>query len=187
MADADFDDFLGTARGSAAGPPLSDEAACIERLKTVGSGARPFSSRARRPAHPPAPQAWINEKAAPQLLAYEEEAIATLLAQIAEQDEASREGATNSVENAFLHVVYSMEISRLRFLVNAYLRTRLWKVPLQRHRASSVPTFTVSFCMRACRLSKTSCTSRGSPPRWRSSPAPRRNTPAGMRRGLLVV
>lgn len=44
------------------------------------------------------------------------------------QEELSREGAQSTVSNAFLYAVYSMEISRLKFLLNAYLRTRLVKI-----------------------------------------------------------
>jgi GINS complex subunit 4 len=73
-------------------------------------------------------EAWINEKAAPEVLPYAEAEVALLLEKMAIQEEASHEGATSSVANAFLHAVYMMEISRLRFLLNAYLRTRLHKI-----------------------------------------------------------
>lgn len=47
------------------------------------------------------------------------------------QEEAAKESAFDNVNNAFIHNIFQMEISRLRFLLAAYLRTRLFKIEHQ--------------------------------------------------------
>lgn len=73
-------------------------------------------------------RSWVSEKSAPELLAYEEEPVEVLLREIQEQEELSRANARDTVNNQFLFNMYQMEIGRLRYALNAYLRTRLWKI-----------------------------------------------------------
>eukprot|EP00053_Salpingoeca_punica_P016159 m.151149 g.151149 ORF g.151149 m.151149 type:complete len:211 (+) comp16895_c0_seq2:57-689(+) len=76
-------------------------------------------------------RAWLNEKNSPELLTYEAAAVESLLEALAEQEKAAREHAHESETNMFLSNVYDMELSRLKYLVSAYIRTRLWK--LEKH------------------------------------------------------
>eukprot|EP00035_Acanthoeca_spectabilis_P006337 m.123304 g.123304 ORF g.123304 m.123304 type:complete len:218 (-) comp13455_c0_seq4:2473-3126(-) len=72
--------------------------------------------------------AWVSEKAAPEILQYETEIVQTLLDMVSDQDEQSREHASDTVAHRFLFNVYQMEIARIRFLIRSYLRTRLKKI-----------------------------------------------------------
>eukprot|EP00040_Diaphanoeca_grandis_P041818 m.263567 g.263567 ORF g.263567 m.263567 type:complete len:214 (-) comp51012_c0_seq1:36-677(-) len=73
-------------------------------------------------------QAWINEKSAPEILKYATEEVDTLLQLVEEQDVLSREKAKENVTTQFLFNVYQMEITRIKYLIRSYLRTRLKKI-----------------------------------------------------------
>eukprot|EP00045_Choanoeca_perplexa_P000518 m.14827 g.14827 ORF g.14827 m.14827 type:complete len:225 (+) comp10354_c0_seq2:119-793(+) len=75
--------------------------------------------------------AWINEKCAPELLRYEEEAVNSLNTLVHQQEADAKEGAHLNVQNKFHFNIYSMEIERIKYLLANYLRTRLWKVEAQ--------------------------------------------------------
>ncbi len=62
------------------------------------------------------------------ILPFETNAVEKLQQAITLQEEDSLAGAHESVAHAFYFAMYSMEISRLKFLLNAYIRTRLSKV-----------------------------------------------------------
>jgi len=73
-------------------------------------------------------QAWVNEKAAPDILDYKEETVQQLLELVNEQEAGAQEHANDTTTHQFLFNVYQMEIGRLKYMLSAYLRTRLWKI-----------------------------------------------------------
>jgi len=73
-------------------------------------------------------KAWVNEKAAPDILDYKEETVQNLLELVKEQETSAQEHANDTTTHQFLFNVYQMEIGRLKYMLSAYLRTRLWKI-----------------------------------------------------------
>ena len=63
-------------------------------------------------------QAWVSEKAAPEILQYETDAVTTLLDLTKEQEELSREHATDTVNHQFLYNVYQVEVRSIHPLQN---------------------------------------------------------------------
>eukprot|EP00041_Stephanoeca_diplocostata_P030029 m.898933 g.898933 ORF g.898933 m.898933 type:complete len:217 (-) comp23676_c0_seq8:3468-4118(-) len=92
----------------------------MDEFDTDADGAAPYIKRLQ--------EAWVSEKAAPEILQYETDAVSTLLDLTKEQEELSREHATDTVNHQFLYNVYQVEISRIKFLLRSYLRTRLRKI-----------------------------------------------------------
>eukprot|EP01137_Pigoraptor_chileana_P035953 Opistho-2@30765 len=72
-------------------------------------------------------EAWRNEKSAPELLQYEEELVALLLAEVAAQDDVVTQRQENVAE-AFFGNLLQMEVDRVKFVLRSYLRTRLRKI-----------------------------------------------------------
>jgi GINS complex subunit 4 len=73
-------------------------------------------------------QAWISEKLAPCLLAYESEAVTLLQEQVENQQENIDDGSLGSVQNAFIGNLYQIEVDRVRYLLRSYHRVRLQKL-----------------------------------------------------------
>merc|ERR1711990_81543 len=70
----------------------------------------------------------VSEKGAPEILQYQDEAVDGLLELIKQQEIDASEQANESTTNQFLFNVYQMEINRLKYMLSAYLRTRLFKI-----------------------------------------------------------
>jgi len=73
-------------------------------------------------------QIWINERAAPELLAYEGELLEKVKEQIEYQQDQLMSEQKLSEREEFRHNLCQMQIDRVQFLRASYLRTRLKKV-----------------------------------------------------------
>ncbi|KAF9919856.1 GINS complex subunit [Linnemannia zychae] len=73
-------------------------------------------------------QAWIDERAAPDLLQYQEQCIERLVAKIEEQTLAIEELDPRNDTSVILSILYQTELERVKFVLRSYLRTRLSKV-----------------------------------------------------------
>ncbi|KRT79028.1 hypothetical protein AMK59_8390, partial [Oryctes borbonicus] len=69
-------------------------------------------------------EAWRNEKFAPEMLPQKSEVVDCLLGQISYMEENLR----NLKSTDFQKSIHQLEVDRLRFLVNSYLRQRLQKI-----------------------------------------------------------
>lgn len=70
--------------------------------------------------------AWINEKSSPELLSYQGELVECMLEQVKHMEDNVKKLPKVDVR-AGLH---SLELSRIRYIINSYLRTRLDKIEL---------------------------------------------------------
>ncbi|KAF9105852.1 GINS complex subunit [Mortierella sp. AM989] len=73
-------------------------------------------------------QAWINERAAPDILQYEQLAVDGLLAKIEEQTAAIDELDSGSDTLMIISILYQTELERVKFVLRSYLRTRISKI-----------------------------------------------------------
>ena len=80
------------------------------------------------PAYRRAQTAWLNERAAPELLPYEGVLVAELEAAVADQQQLVQARNADDTVKAFMGNLYFMEIERIKYLLRSYLRTRLTKV-----------------------------------------------------------
>lgn len=75
-------------------------------------------------------RAWRNERAAPEILSYEEDLVARLMEIIDNQEGIVGEDFGDPKKELQTHI-YTIDLNRARFLVRAYLRARLQKI--ERH------------------------------------------------------
>ncbi|KAG0315095.1 GINS complex subunit [Linnemannia gamsii] len=73
-------------------------------------------------------QAWIDERAAPDLLQYQEQCIQRLLAKIEEQTLVIEELDPRNDTSVILSILYQTELERVKFILRSYLRTRISKI-----------------------------------------------------------
>ncbi|KAG0003885.1 GINS complex subunit [Entomortierella chlamydospora] len=73
-------------------------------------------------------QAWINERAAPDILQYEQSAVDGLLSKIEEQTATIDELDSSSDTLVIISILYQTELERVKFVLRSYLRTRISKV-----------------------------------------------------------
>ncbi|KAG0285822.1 GINS complex subunit [Linnemannia gamsii] len=73
-------------------------------------------------------QAWIDERAAPDLLQYQEQCIQRLLAKIEEQTLFIEELDPRNDTSVILSILYQTELERVKFVLRSYLRTRISKI-----------------------------------------------------------
>ncbi|GJJ70805.1 GINS complex subunit 4 [Entomortierella parvispora] len=73
-------------------------------------------------------QAWINERAAPDLLQYEEDSVTNLLARIEEQTATIDELDSGTETAMIISILYQTELERVKFVLRSYLRTRISKL-----------------------------------------------------------
>lgn len=71
--------------------------------------------------------AWQNEQLAPDLLKYEHEVLEYLLEATRKQQEII-DKQSNSIESHFQAQLLSMELERVKYMLQSYLRIRLWKI-----------------------------------------------------------
>lgn len=71
--------------------------------------------------------AWCNEKAAPEILPFATRLVGGLREMLKSQEEAVGRLDTSAV-HAVIALGYQMDIQRMRYLITAYLRTRLLKI-----------------------------------------------------------
>ncbi|KAF9207232.1 GINS complex subunit [Haplosporangium sp. Z 27] len=72
-------------------------------------------------------QAWINERAAPDILQYEQSAVDGLLSKIEEQTAVIDELDPTSDTLMIISILYQTELERVKFVLRSYLRTRISK------------------------------------------------------------
>ncbi|KAF9081180.1 GINS complex subunit [Mortierella sp. AD031] len=73
-------------------------------------------------------QAWIDERAAPDLLQYQEQCIQSLLSKIEEQTSVIEEQDSRNDTSVILSILYQTELERVKFVLRSYLRTRISKI-----------------------------------------------------------
>ncbi|KAJ3052850.1 GINS complex subunit, partial [Rhizoclosmatium hyalinum] len=74
-------------------------------------------------------QAWINERGAPEILAFEGQVIDRLLELLRAQEEHVEELSNDDANDIdFVRSVYLHEADRVKFVLQSYLRTRLFKI-----------------------------------------------------------
>lgn len=73
-------------------------------------------------------RAWVNEKGAPELLDYANDAVSQLLDKVVEQEGAVHEMGQDNLTKHFLRHIFQTEIVRIKYLIKAYLRTRQIKI-----------------------------------------------------------
>jgi len=71
--------------------------------------------------------AWLNEQLAPDLLPYEQEVVDALLEKTQEQQETIDENS-HEVDTHFMIQLFQMELERVKYMLQSYLRIRLWKI-----------------------------------------------------------
>jgi len=71
--------------------------------------------------------AWITERGAPEILFFEEEMVQTVKSLIEEQQAIIDEGRAEH-KSDFLANIQQMEVDRLTYILNSYVRTRLKKI-----------------------------------------------------------
>jgi len=81
--------------------------------------------------------AWRNEKLSPEILQYEDEMVEAVKEALDEREAMIEDGeeaiaaaahsGTNKIESASMYW-YRKEMERIRFILNSYLRVRLWKI-----------------------------------------------------------
>ncbi|EIE19067.1 GINS complex, Sld5 component [Coccomyxa subellipsoidea C-169] len=76
-------------------------------------------------------KAYINEKAAPELLDYQTDLLARLQDQVQNQEDRVANTDSTHAEGSLVRAIWRLELARARHLLRAYLRTRLHK--LERH------------------------------------------------------
>ncbi|KAF4518400.1 hypothetical protein B566_EDAN010493 [Ephemera danica] len=70
--------------------------------------------------------AWINEKFSPELLPYQGDLVDCMLEQVKHMEENVKKVPKNDIRGA----LHGLELSRIRYIINNYLRTRLDKIEL---------------------------------------------------------
>lgn len=70
----------------------------------------------------------IKEREVPEILPYETDIVEALDSMIKDQEDAMAEVNTNTVNENFFSMIYKTEIERLKYILKAYLRTRLFKI-----------------------------------------------------------
>ncbi|KAG0253473.1 GINS complex subunit [Mortierella polycephala] len=73
-------------------------------------------------------QAWINERAAPDILKYEQASVDGLLAKIDEQTMVIDELDSGKDTSVIISILYQTELERIKFVLRSYLRTRISKI-----------------------------------------------------------
>ncbi|KAF9284579.1 GINS complex subunit [Linnemannia elongata] len=73
-------------------------------------------------------QAWVDERAAPELLQYQEQCIQRLLVRIEEQTLLVEELDPRNDTSVILSILYQTELERVKFVLRSYLRTRISKI-----------------------------------------------------------
>ncbi|KAK9904920.1 hypothetical protein WJX75_005594 [Coccomyxa subellipsoidea] len=76
-------------------------------------------------------KAYINEKAAPELLEYQTDLLARLQDQVHNQEDTVANTDSTHAEGSLVRAIWRLELARAKHLLRAYLRTRLIK--LERH------------------------------------------------------
>ncbi|KAG0300981.1 GINS complex subunit [Dissophora globulifera] len=72
-------------------------------------------------------QAWINERAAPDVLRYEQKAVDKLLEKIEEQTAVVDELDSGDDTAMIVSILYQTELERVKFVLRSYLRARISK------------------------------------------------------------
>jgi GINS complex subunit 4 len=70
--------------------------------------------------------AWINEKFSPELLPYQGDLVDCMLEQVKHMEENVKKVPKSDIRGA----LHGLELSRIRYIINSYLRTRLDKIEL---------------------------------------------------------
>ncbi|KAI8880252.1 GINS complex, Sld5 component [Backusella circina FSU 941] len=73
-------------------------------------------------------QAWINERNAPDLLAYRRFLVEPLIESLEKQSERVAEDIESGSDNKLHIMIYQTEMERVKYLLRNYLRTRLYKI-----------------------------------------------------------
>ncbi|KAG0226467.1 hypothetical protein B0O80DRAFT_498689 [Mortierella sp. GBAus27b] len=73
-------------------------------------------------------QAWINERAAPDVLQYEQASVDGLVHKIEEQMGIIDELDSGDDTSMIISILYQTELERVKFVLRSYLRTRLSKI-----------------------------------------------------------
>ncbi|KAF9296819.1 GINS complex subunit [Mortierella antarctica] len=76
-------------------------------------------------------QAWINERAAPEILKYENDCVNGLIAKCDDQQAVIDELDTGNDASILISILYQTELERIKFVLRSYLRTRISKI--ERH------------------------------------------------------
>jgi hypothetical protein len=97
----------------------------------AGAGAVPLAvgddAPVALPLHQRLQAAWLNEKAAPELLPFESDVVAQLIEAVQRQRQEVDDTRTRTADAAFAANLYDMELERIKYLLRGYLRTRLTK------------------------------------------------------------
>ncbi|RKP27635.1 hypothetical protein SYNPS1DRAFT_20885 [Syncephalis pseudoplumigaleata] len=124
-----------TESGGQRGATSGGDAVIDSIIEHFGVEAGIGAESARDAAHTtPSPlaqltQAWINERATPELLPYERQLMATLEEQlVAQVNKVDRWRDQAMEQHALEMTLYQTEVERVRFVLRSYLRTRLHKV-----------------------------------------------------------
>ncbi|KAF9978312.1 GINS complex subunit [Actinomortierella ambigua] len=72
-------------------------------------------------------QAWINERAAPEILPYEQESVQGLLEKIDQQLGVIDDLDAGNDSAIILSIIYQTELERVKYVLRGYLRTRISK------------------------------------------------------------
>ncbi|KAG0354917.1 GINS complex subunit, partial [Gamsiella multidivaricata] len=96
------------------------------RIPTSRDTAEPATDPSKYVEH--LAQAWINERAAPDILQYERSAIDGLLAKIEEQTAIIDELDAGNDTSMIISILYQTELERVKFVLRSYLRTRISKI-----------------------------------------------------------
>ncbi|KAF9365121.1 GINS complex subunit [Mortierella sp. NVP85] len=73
-------------------------------------------------------QAWINERAAPDILQYEQASVDGLVNKIEEQMAVIDELDSGDDTSMIISILYQTELERVKFVLRSYLRTRISKI-----------------------------------------------------------
>ncbi|KAF9375057.1 GINS complex subunit [Podila verticillata] len=76
-------------------------------------------------------QAWINERAAPEILKYESDCVSGLVAKCDDQQAVIDELDSGNDASIIISILYQTELERIKFVLRSYLRTRISKI--ERH------------------------------------------------------
>jgi hypothetical protein len=83
---------------------------------------------------------WLNEQNAPEILPYQREAVEDLLELVENQQQLLLEA--DDADKQFLANLYTMEINRIQYLLQCYLRCRLMKIEQHCLHILTMPTMT---------------------------------------------
>ncbi|KAF9384161.1 GINS complex subunit [Podila verticillata] len=73
-------------------------------------------------------QAWINERAAPEILKYESDCVTGLVANCDDQQAVIDELDSGNDASIIISILYQTELERIKFVLRSYLRTRISKI-----------------------------------------------------------